>query len=362
MKLRIADRILVAIAGLLLLAGCCAIIAQLFFQADVLNFAVRVFTSESPRARGALIGLAVFMLLLGFYCLFVLFRHRKRRDRFILQKNDGGELAISIRALENMVQKCIVQHDELQVQKLYLENKKDGLLIRLSGTVAGGISIPLTMESLQKQIRQYVTACSGVEVKGIRVEIDASGEDAKDAPFAIAAPAAQPLLHEPENKPTPVQKQSVREDVPSSEAVVAQETAIPREPVHSIEDEKKAIPVASASAAVSVSDLEEDDERPLHQRLFSAKPVPCIVPAPPEETGALQEESVQDAALPPEPEPEAAPEETSAGETADLTAEEEEKADAAEERSTADPTFLDSLKAFDEAVTGKKEDNCDEEL
>ena len=96
MRLRIADRILVAIAGLLLLAICAGIVAQMFFSVDLVSLAVRAFSSDAPQVRWGLIGLAAVFLLLGGYCVMVLFRHRRRKDKFILQKNDSGE-SISIR-------------------------------------------------------------------------------------------------------------------------------------------------------------------------------------------------------------------------------------------------------------------------
>ena len=46
MKIRILDRILVALAGLLVLAGCAALAAQLFFQQDVAGFATGILTNE----------------------------------------------------------------------------------------------------------------------------------------------------------------------------------------------------------------------------------------------------------------------------------------------------------------------------
>ena len=38
MKIRVLDRILVAVAGIILLALCTALVAQVFFQADVVRF------------------------------------------------------------------------------------------------------------------------------------------------------------------------------------------------------------------------------------------------------------------------------------------------------------------------------------
>ncbi|MBQ8072443.1 MAG: alkaline shock response membrane anchor protein AmaP [Clostridia bacterium] len=354
MRLRILDRILVALAGLMLLALCAAIVSQMFFGVDLVSLATKAFTSESPQVYWGLIALAAVLLLLGGYCLLVLFRHRKRKDKFILQKNDSGELAISIKALENMVQKCLDQHDEMTVQKTYLENKKDGLLIRIQGSVAGGISIPLTVEALQKQIRQYVTACSGVEVKGIRVQIESSGEDAVNAPFAIAAPAAKPLLKEPEEKQTPVEQTEVSRET-------AVQKPVPVSPVSSapVEQAQKGMPVPP--------DVDEDDDRPLHQRLFSAQPEPCIMPEPPAQSGADQaaETEPEDSASDGNIESEMPGADTEqAAETSSENAEMETVPSLSDKESDSvseapvdaqDTDFLESLSTFDKIVTGEKE-------
>ena len=340
MKLRIADRILVALAGLLLLAGCAGIVAQMFFGVNLIGTATKAFSNDSFQVRMILIGAAVILFLLGVYCVLVLFRHRKRSDRFVLQKNEGGEIAISVKALENMVQKCLEQHEELTVQSTHLENRKDGLLIRLRGTVAGGVSIPLTVEALQKQIRQYVTACSGVEIKGIRVQIDASGEDAKNAPFAIAAPASRPLLHEAAEK---------------------------EQKIESAGAEAPAAPQTEPSAAPLP---DNDDERPLHQRLFSPRPEPCIVPEPPadealedrtdeepeEETQKTDPEDAQngEAAYPEHSDEGLADGEPAHEENPDDS--EELQEDAGKSSSGADPEYLESLKAFDQILTGEKKE------
>ena len=337
MRLRIADRILVAIAGLLLLAICAGIVAQMFFSVDLVSLAVRAFSSDAPQVRWGLIGLAAVFLLLGGYCVMVLFRHRRRKDKFILQKNDSGELAISVKALEHMVQKCVDQHPEMDIQHLYLENRKDGLLIRLRGSVAGGISIPLTVEALQKQIRQYVTACSGVEIKGIRVQIESSGGDAADAPFTIAPPAAKPLLKEPAPETAAVYPAEAPAAAP--EAAAVSEPA-PVEPVQEIR------PV-SPEPVIPVPD--EDDDRPLHQRLFSAEPEACIVPAPPAEPA----EAVTDdpaAATDTEGEPDGMQPEIP----------EAEEVETAEEVKPEDETKTDEAKP-DEAVKTEETANPEEE-
>ena len=292
MKLRIADRILVACAGLLLLAACAGLVAQLFFGADLVSLAVRAFSSESASVRWILIGIAVVLLLLGLYCLLVLFRHRKKKDRFVLQKNESGELAISLKALQNMIQKCVDQHEEIQVQHMELEAKKDGLLIQIRGGIAGGISIPLTVENMQKQIHQYVTACSGVDIKSIRIQIDESGKDAADAPFAIAAPTAKPLLKDTEENTAHKEPVEAYVSAPPYEAQEEQKQT--EEPAPQIEEHAPSTPVPPTSYE---TEIEEEDERPLHQRIFSPTVEPCVYPEPPTEEELMKPQEDEDADL-----------------------------------------------------------------
>ena len=277
MKLRVLDRILVAVAGLIILSLCAAIVAQVFFDTNVIDSISDILDKNSTLAKIAFAAGAAALLVLGVYCLLVLFRHRKRKDRFIMQKMESGDLAISLKTLESMIAKCLDQHKEIQVQSVRTENQRDGLVVTIHGTVAGGISIPLTVDTLQKQIKQYVTACSGIEVKGIKVLIESSGEEVPDAMFAIDAPVATPLLREAEEnmetaestQETDQTNAGAQEEMPAAAAVPAEKTAA-EAALEAVENLKK-----------EYTDTEEDD-RPIHQRLFSTPAEPCIMPLPPE--------------------------------------------------------------------------------
>ena len=320
MKIRILDRILVALAGLLVLAGCAALAAQLFFGKDVTG-RVTAFLTDSNNRIWLIIAL-VLLLLLGCYCLMLLFRHRGRNDKFVMQKTENGELSISLKAMESMVQKCLDPHKEVSVQSVHLENQKGGLLIRIRGTVAGGVSIPLTVDALQQQIKQYVTACSGVEVRNIRIQIESSGPEAQDSLFAIEAPTARAL---PGGSPAKEEKQpeiSVEEPAEMSKEEVEQVLA--EMPATEPADEEDSTPavVVSAAAAAAAEQLRneappEEDDRPIHQRLFSNVEEPCVMPMPPEEETTAQE---------PEEEKTAVTEEKD-GMTGDGNAEKEETAE-----------------------------------
>ena len=282
MKIRVLDRILVAVAGLLILAMCAGILAQVFFNVDIVGKAAEILTKDIGWVRAAIAVVCVLLMLIGAYCVLVLFRHRRRKDKFILQKTESGDLAISLKALESMVSRCLEERQEIETQAIRLENQKDGLNIVIRGTVASGISIPLTVDTLQKQIRQYVTACSGVEVKNIRVQIESSGEEAKNAPFAIDAPAPTPLLQSAEKA---AEKKEEEKPVPEPEPVKAEEP----KPETETEEAAPAVKSSAESAMEAVENLrkeyeeEVEDDRPIHQRLFSTPEEPCIMPMPPED-------------------------------------------------------------------------------
>ena len=293
MRIRILDRVLVALAGLLLLALCAGIVAQVFFGQDVTGMAAKLAAPETVAGKVILGAAIALLLLIGLYCLLMMFRHRRRKDKFILQKLESGDLAISLKTLESMVQKCVEQHNEIKTESIHLENQRDGLLVRIRGTVAGGISIPLTVDTLQKQVKQYVTACSGVEVKGIRIQIESSGADAKDARFAIEPPACSLLPRGSETAPEP------EEPVP----VPAEPAEAPAEPAPEVPAESEKVSAAEEAAAAAVlaaaenmmDGLEPEDDRPFHQRLFSTQEEPCIMPMPPENIAAAAAEAEETA-------------------------------------------------------------------
>ena len=275
MRIRILDRILVALAGLILVAVCAGLVAQAFFSVDVIGYIKELLTAETSTQKIILGVVAGALLIVGLYCLLMLFRHRRRKDKFVLQKLESGDLAISLKTVETMVQRCLEQHSEIRTEGIRLENQRDGLLIRIRGTVAGGVSIPLTVDNLQKQVKRYVTACSGVEVKGIRIQIEASGEDAKDAMFAIEPPAGNLLPRGGETaapKPVPEETEEVPAE-PETEKPAETELQLPREEAAA----------AAVMAAAEIADDPAAEDMPIHQQLFRTQEEPCIMPLPPED-------------------------------------------------------------------------------
>ena len=271
MKIRIADRVLVALAGLVLLAVCGAVVAQVFFDAKIIDTAGvlgAVFAAEEGKLPLIVIGVAAACLLVGIYCVCMLFRHRRGKKGFVMQQTENGELAIAIKAMEGLVHKCVECHPELKLVHTHLEPGKDGVTVDLRIALASGVSIPLAVGALQKQIRQYITACSGVDVKEVRVQVDTTSDKVAESPYAVPELLQNPpaLLREAEKPAAPAQ---VVETAPAAAPVAP---PVPPSPAVT------AMPVVPA---VPVEEIDEKDDRPMHQRLFGIEDQPATVPVPP---------------------------------------------------------------------------------
>ena len=295
MKIRIADRLLVAVAGLLLILLAVCLVDQTILPMGVVAALQGLIepvtnTSESAPYIAAVVASALLLVLLGLYCVGVMFRHQKKHKRgFVVQQTESGELSISMKAIEGLVEKCVIRHDEISVQSTSLETSREGLVIKLRIGLAGGVNIPLAVSALQKQIKQYVTSCSGVDVKEVKVQVETSAAIGKESPYVV-------------------------ELLPEKTAAL---------PV--VEDNTPAITAASVEAQENA-----EKKRPVHQRIFGQAEEPVTVPAPP--APAAENEPVEESAAPAE---EIAAEETVAetpGETQpDVTEAEETAAEETEE-------------------------------
>lgn len=260
----------------------------------------------------ACIAVAVLALVLALMCLWRVFPHRTASQRgYVMQKNENGSIGVSIRAIEGLIRTCIDKHEAIAKADITVEECRDGIAIGLHIIQAAGVNIPLSVGALQKQIKQYVTACTGVDVYKIRVMVENDASIPVASTYEVQDVTPLPSAEETAEKPmvTPP----------------AQPVAIPAtEP-----EQKPKVP----DTFISPED-DEDDERPLHQRLFGTPEQPAFVPAPPEVTEAPEADEVEDAEdaedAPEETEAsaeEAAAAEESAGETVDAADDGEKSAE-----------------------------------
>ena len=271
MRLRVIDRVLIALSGLILLGvAALSVLGLMGITVTPLTQAQAYLTEKN--LWGVALGVACALLaLLGIYEVSVLFRRGKRHRGFISQRSENGEIAISVKTIESLVTKCAKKHGEIEVQSVQVEETRNGLLIKLRATLPSGMNIPLAVGTLQKQLKQYITACSGVDVSEVRVKVDSTEKAASGSPYAVPDEAASLPVDQPEPAPMP--------------AEAAKPVEVPAEMPESPADE-------------------EARELLTHQRLFAAEEEPALVPEPPVEEPELPPEEAIEAeeALPSEEE------------------------------------------------------------
>ena len=247
MRLKVWDRIFGAVSGLLILV---AGVGLFVFGAGIFPFRLDLSFLDTPFAvwqRAVMVAVAVVLCLLGIRGFLMLFR-RSRERGFIMQHTEYGDLSISMTAMENMVKKCVDTHDELKVSSTRILHARDGVVVSMRISLASGVNIPIAVSALQKQIKQYITSCSGVDVKEVRVMVETNSNL---APFTGSGLQGGMMA-----------------DVDAAARAV--------EVVSSLHE-------AAQSATLTGPEAEAKPEKvPLHQRLFRREEKPQIVPAPPE--------------------------------------------------------------------------------
>ena len=272
MKIRVLDRLLVALAGLVLLALCAGIVAQVFCNVPVTELMSAWVSGTETTALIIYAAVALALLLVGLYCFFMLFRHKKGKRGFVTQQAEGGELSISLKAMEALTHQCVDSHPEMKLNAMRIEPEKDGVTVKVHITLASGVSIPLAVGALQKQIRTYLTSCSGVDVKEVCVQVDTSADQAKDSPYAVQgviAPAAAPLLQASEAKkeemPAPEEVKGTEEpavEEPAAEEATTSEAQpeaeLPAEPEEEQADKPEPETVEETEAVREVKEAEDE--------------------------------------------------------------------------------------------------------
>jgi uncharacterized alkaline shock family protein YloU len=195
MKHSFSDRLLSGLAGLILVTlgiGLFVYGVGIFpFQLD-LTFLDGPFTFWQ---HVLMVLIAFVLLLIGLWGVSKIFRSNKEKG-FILQRTEYGDLNISMNAMENMVKKCVDMNDELKVTQTKIAHTRDGVIVSIRILLENGVNIPMIVSALQKQTKQYITSCSGVDVKEVRVFVDTSSnmglkhEAEKTSGFAVDVDAA----------------------------------------------------------------------------------------------------------------------------------------------------------------------------
>ena len=241
-KLRFGDRIWSALMGVVCLVAAAVLVLYTigYLPVQQIKELLALLKAEGWHRWAVLAAATLVLVLLALRGFGMLFRRRKEKG-FVVQKTEFGDMSISMKAMENMVRKCVDIHSELTVNHTSIYLVRNGVSIDLKVTLASGINIPLTVNALQKQIKQYITSCSGVEVYEVRVKVETDAVKLLPPPQAeviAPAPVEEVKCVEPpvektaviEEEPTPCEAESVKqeEETVCAAEEVSQDEAAPQ--------------------------------------------------------------------------------------------------------------------------------------
>ncbi|MEF9878011.1 MAG: alkaline shock response membrane anchor protein AmaP [Clostridia bacterium] len=203
MRIKVWNRLLIALSGLMILF---IAVGVFVFGVGLFPFKLDVSALNEPMLlwqRIVIVAGSLLLVCLGIHDVWVLC-HRKTDKGFVIQHTEFGDMSISLSALENMVKKCVDSHEMLTVNSTKIHRGHEGIMVDLKLTLFSGVNIPLTVNALQKQIKQYITSCSGVDVQEVRVMVETNPSvlsDSKEERCFDSVPAA-PVAPEAPDMPT----------------------------------------------------------------------------------------------------------------------------------------------------------------
>ena len=184
MKIKLWNRIVLFVgAVLVLLIGAMVIVGGLQIGSIQLQPADATSFFTLPRLLVLFCG-----VVLVFYAVYVLtlpHRLKKQEGQFILQQTAGGELRISMKAIENIVKKCVDLQADMRLLLLSVDHSRDKVRIDLRVSLPGNISIPMAAEALQTQIKKQLAASAGIEESEVRISVETAETTAKQSPYLV---------------------------------------------------------------------------------------------------------------------------------------------------------------------------------
>ena len=324
MKKSLFVRMMSALGSLVLWALGVMALAETFFHVPVTSLIGSVLGARTPVMVLVTLVAAIVLFALGL-CGFLMLSTKRavKRTGFVMQKGEDGMIGVSVKSIEGLVQTCVKQHEVVERAEISVVERRDGIVILLNVQEAAGVSIPLAIGALQKQVKQYVSSCTGVDVHEVRVLVENTENDAVESPYVVekpvvlttAATAAAMRQEEPSvteaaeevpvvdslpDEGAPAEEEILEdEDIIAEEVPVQEESPVQEEMISAVEETPvaeipmtPAVPVMPVIPPLPEFPVEEDD-RPLHQRLFGAEEQPVFVPMPPQMVIEPQAEIVE---------------------------------------------------------------------
>lgn len=183
MKMKLASRVILLLGALLLpVVGVLAVLFAFHTQNIAMDKVPLLSWQRVPP-----LALGVILILFGVFLLLLPRRMRKHTAPFIAQQTAGGELRISMRAIENIIKKCTASMPDLKLIQMDAAPVRGSVAVDLHLSMPSNVSIPLAAERLQTLIVKQLQATAGVENADVRISVETTEADAAEG-LQVQAP------------------------------------------------------------------------------------------------------------------------------------------------------------------------------
>lgn len=100
----------------------------------------------------------------------------RRSGGTLVHESSLGEVQISLRAIENLIEKAGRQVEGVRDLGARVESGEGGIQVLLRGSVSPEVSIPEISDRLQNIVRRHVHSVVGVEVEQVKVHVENIGD------------------------------------------------------------------------------------------------------------------------------------------------------------------------------------------
>lgn len=244
MKMKFWDRLILRFGAFLTLcAGAVSLAAGiLLFGKDLGDATVMKAVPYALVIAGAL------AIVISALNVLVARRYAARRRAFVTQPTELGELRIAVSAIENLILKCVETHKEVKVQDMRITNKRGAVNVEMRVSMNSNVSIPHAVEQLQTQIKRYLAASSGIEVRDISVSVDQAVGDESALPSEPLPTAAAEKAEEKTEEKIPMHQRIFGRDPEKTEAEQITEAELIPQPEAEAEADTSAANEAPAEA------------------------------------------------------------------------------------------------------------------
>ena len=167
---KIIDKVLLFIYSIsaIILTGIGLVIAFEWIAEDLTTDIVRaIYSPSSEKVVTIVICSLIFLISIRFFYLSV--RFNRERTGTIDQRNDFGDVRISIETVQNLSLKAASRIRGVKDLRARVKISDSGLDIQLRSIVDGETSIPQLTDEIQRNVKAYVEEITGIPVAYVTV-------------------------------------------------------------------------------------------------------------------------------------------------------------------------------------------------